>query len=73
MVGLAGPYGFLPLTAPDFKDLFAPAGDLRRTQHIHFVDGAAPPLLLMTGTSTSVRPANSLNLAECVRCGGGSI
>jgi acetyl esterase/lipase len=49
MIGLAGPYDFLPLTADNLKDIFAPAEDLAQTQPIHFVDGSGPPLLLMTG------------------------
>lgn len=72
MIGLAGPYDFLPLTASDLKDIFAPAGDLRRTQPIRFVGGDEPPLLLMTGADdTKVKPANSINLARRVREVGG--
>ncbi|MGB7290528.1 MAG: alpha/beta hydrolase, partial [Candidatus Macondimonas sp.] len=32
MVGLAGPYDFLPLKEPALQRIFAPAGDLRLTQ-----------------------------------------
>lgn len=72
MVGLAGPYDFLPLTASDLKDIFATARDPRRTQPIHFAGGDEPPLLLMTGSDdTQVRPANSINLARRVRDAGG--
>jgi acetyl esterase/lipase len=71
-IALAGPHDFLPLTAADLKDIFAPAGNLAQTRPIHFVGGHEPPLLLMAGASDEkVRPANSINLAHRMRTAGG--
>lgn len=73
MVGLAGPYDFLPLKEPALQRIFAPAGDLRLTQPVSHADGRNPPMLLIHGRDDSrVRPGNSLRLAEQVRGAGGS-
>ena len=70
-VGLAGPYDFLPLTAPDLRAIFAPAWDLALTQPIAFADATAPPLLLLSGaTDGTVRPGNTTRLAERLRRAG---
>lgn len=72
MVGLAGPYDFLPLKEPALQRIFAPAGDLRLTQPVSHADGRNPPMLLIHGRDDSrVRPSNSLRLAEQVRGAGG--
>ena len=56
-VGMAGPYDFLPLTDPDFVDMFGhdPAGQLA-SQPVHFVDGDEPPMLLLQGRRTASWP-----------------
>jgi len=72
--GLAGPYDFLPLEEPDLEAIFAPAGDLRLTQPITFSRGGAAPLFLAAGDDdTTVRPANTRNLAASVRAAGGTV
>jgi len=72
MIGLAGPYDFLPLHDPELEDIFAPAGDLRLTQPITFARGNAPPMFLATGTAdTTVRPRNTEHLAAAIRRDGG--
>ena len=65
VVGLAGPYDFLPLTDPELKIIFSPANDdLMRTQPITYADGTAPPLLLVTGRlDQTVSPGNVTRLA----------
>jgi acetyl esterase/lipase len=73
-IGLAGPYDFLPLHDPVLEAIFAPAGDLRRTQPIHYARGDAPPLFLAAGTAdTTVLPRNARRLAEAVRADGGVV
>lgn len=73
MVGLAGPYDFLPLQDPVLQRIFAPADDLRQTQPVTHVDGRNPPMLLIHGQNDSrVRAANSLRLAERVQAAGGA-
>jgi acetyl esterase/lipase len=70
VVGLAGPYDFLPLHDPVLKQIFAPEGP--RTQPIAFAANATAPLLLMTGAvDTIVNPDNSTGLAARVREFGG--
>ncbi len=72
MVGLAGPYDFLPLRSATLKEVFGPQERLAETQPINFIDGTAPPVFLATGTKDdSVKPGNSLRLAERIRANGG--
>jgi len=74
MVGLAGPYDFLPLHDPELDDIFGPAGDLRLTQPISFAHGGAAPMFLAAGTGdTTVLPRNTENLAAAVRRDGGQV
>jgi acetyl esterase/lipase len=72
MVGLAGPYNFLPLTDPVLQVIFGTEPDLARTQPITFADGSGPPALLISGLDdTTVLPANSISLAAHIRDRGG--
>ncbi len=74
VIGLAGPYDFLPMTDPEVKAVFAPADDGPSTQPINYVDGHAPKLLLLAGSAdTTVMPRNTLALAARVRAAGGSV
>jgi acetyl esterase/lipase len=75
MVGLAGPYDFLPLIGADIKAVFATANaDLRVTQPIDFVDGHNPPMLLLAGDEDStVYPRNTTALAARIRAAGGPV
>lgn len=72
MIGLAGPYDFMPITAPDLRDLFGPPDQFTQSQPIMFADGHNPPLLLMTGLDDeSVLPSNTENLYKAVIKAGG--
>ena len=72
MIGLSGPYDFLPLNDPELDMIFAPAGDLAKTQPIDYARPGAPPMLLLTGeTDTIVYPRNSRGLAERMQAKGG--
>ena len=72
MVGLAGPYDFLPVVDPALKIIFATEPDLTRTQPITFVDGSEPPLLVISGEGDgTVRVGNSQRLAAKIRATGG--
>jgi acetyl esterase/lipase len=67
MVGLAGPYDFLPLTDPDLRDMFGPPERFPLSQPVSFADGDGPPLLLLHGADDrTVRPANTESLAAAV-------
>lgn len=73
-VGLAGPYDFLPLTDEALKEIFGPEPERPRTQPINHVDGAEPPMLLISGRDdVTVRPGNSHRLAARIRSRSGSV
>ncbi len=64
MVGLAGPYDFLPLTSKTLQVIFAQP-DLSKTQPITFARKDAPPMLLATGDADgTVYPRNTRNLGR---------
>jgi acetyl esterase/lipase len=70
VIGLAGPYDFLPITDPEIIPIFPHAGP--DTQPITYASAAAPPLLLLTGNDDhQVRPRNSTALAAAVTATGG--
>ena len=74
MIGLAGPYDFLPLHDPELEEIFAPAGDLRLSQPITFTRGNAPPIFLAAGTAdTTVLPRNTQHLTAAIRQDGGRV
>ncbi|HEX5057560.1 MAG TPA: alpha/beta hydrolase [Gammaproteobacteria bacterium] len=73
-IGLAGPYDFLPLKNPDFKEIFGPPEQYERSQPINFVDGTEPPMLLLHGdTDYIVYVRNSINLEKKIRERGGCV
>lgn len=74
MIGLAGPYDFLPLKSDTLKTIFGPE-DLRwQSQPINFVQGDNPPMLLMVGErDLTVWPRNSLRLADKITAAGGEV
>ena len=72
MVGLAGPYDFLPLTSASLREVFGedPAGQ-QRSQPIRFVDGDEPPMLLLHGAAdTTVGQHNTENLEQALTGAG---
>ena len=74
VVGLAGPYDFLPLTSENLKRVFAPDPTLARTQPINFATANAPPMLLATGLAdTTVSPRNSDRLAAKLKALGAPV
>lgn len=71
MVGLAGPYDFLPITDPDLKIIFGPEDQWPLTQPIHYVSAGAPPMLLIAGDGDDVVwVKNTLNLAHALTAQG---
>jgi acetyl esterase/lipase len=70
LIGISGPYDFLPLKDPDLVDIFG--GAYRAvTQPITFAEGRKPPALLVTGGADNVvDPGNAMRLAERLRRGG---
>ncbi len=73
VVGLAGPYDFLPLRDATLKIIFGPEDQRPDTQPINHVDGPAPPMLLLAGDRDgTVDPGNSTRLASAIRAHGGA-
>jgi acetyl esterase/lipase len=71
VIGLSGPYDFLPLLEPDDQDMFGPPPLYPESQPINFVRADAPPMLLIQGLNDeTVRPKNSLNFATALRALG---
>jgi acetyl esterase/lipase len=74
VVGLAGPYDFLPITDPDIVPVFASVHDGPESQPVSHVDGRNPKLLLLAGSDdTTVEPRNTESLAKRVRAAGGPV
>jgi acetyl esterase/lipase len=73
VIGIAGPYNFLPLTDKNLITIFGGA-DRPETQPITYIDGKRPPILLAAGTDdTTVSPRNSSDLADKLKSFGSSV
>jgi acetyl esterase/lipase len=67
VIGLSGPYDFLPLLEPDVQDMFGPPELYPQSQPINFVRADAPPMLLVHGLNDeTVLPKNARNLATAL-------
>jgi acetyl esterase/lipase len=74
--GLSGPYEFVP--ASDDRGVFGMSvtdtNPDPSIEPIHFVDGHAPPMLLLQGLKDqTVLPANTFRLAEKLRASGADV
>jgi acetyl esterase/lipase len=70
LIGLSGPYDFLPLKNQTRKKIFGDPAP-RNTQPIDFVTAHAPPALLISGSDdTTVDPGNSRRLAAALESVG---
>jgi acetyl esterase/lipase len=73
VIGIAGPYDFLPLTSARLRDIFA-GSELASTQPINHVAPGLPPALLLHGDGDgTVLLRNSLNLANAWQAAGNSV
>lgn len=54
LIGLAGPYDFLPLKQRELIEIFGGSEDIPETQPINFVSPAAPPALLLHGATDRI-------------------
>jgi acetyl esterase/lipase len=71
VIGLSGPYDFLPLVEPADQDMFGPPPLYPASQPINFVRADAPPMLLVHGLKDArVRPKNARNLAAALQALG---
>ncbi|MET0379275.1 MAG: alpha/beta hydrolase [Spongiibacteraceae bacterium] len=74
VIGLAGPYDFIPFSYDYMHDLFGPETAYPRSQPVNFARGDAPPLLLLHGLGdTSVLPRNTINLVKAMQQVGGNV
>ena len=74
VVGLAGPYDFLPLRDPTLKTIFGAESDWPRSQPIDFVTRGAPKMLLLAGDDDdTVDPGNSRRLAARLQAAGDDV
>ena len=71
LVGLAGPYDFLPLTSPVLMTIFGPEEARPATQPIRYVTADSPPMLLVAPADDKVvDPGNVARLAAKARALG---
>lgn len=74
LVGLAGPYDFLPFDGPVLKQAFAEVTNPITTQPVNYVERGDPPAFLATGMKDdTVRPANSDSLAAKIQAVGSKV
>ena len=73
LIGLSGPYDFLPLKSAELIDIFG-GPDNPDVQAITFAKAPLPPALLIHGRAdTTVYPRNSEHLAAAWRAAGASV
>ncbi len=71
MVGLSGPYSFLPLKSPATRAAFSAAEDLEATQPINHARADAPPALLIHGgKDTSVTAGQTVRMGRALTAAG---
>lgn len=71
VIGLAGPYDFLPLRQDYLKVIFGPPDQYANSQPINYVDRDEPPFLLMAGKDDhTVDPKNSTRLGARLQAVG---
>ncbi len=74
VIGLAGPYDFLPLDDETLEEIFAPAPSLKDTQPINHVGQPVPPVFLGAARGDdTVSPRNTRVLAAALRTSGASV
>jgi len=74
VVGLAGPYDFLPFDVDATRNAFGRAPDTALTQPVHFARADAPPMLLLWGDAdTTVGPRNLQALERAMQTVGGRV
>jgi len=74
VIGVAGPYDFLPLTDPKLVEVFGAESQWPESQPIRFVAGHEPPFLLLQGDADRiVEPRNSASMADVLRANGDAV
>lgn len=71
VIGLSGPYDFLPIKERKIQQVFVDKARWPETQPVNFVDGDEPPFLLLHGASDRrVWERNSIDMAAKLRAAG---
>jgi acetyl esterase/lipase len=71
LIGLAGPYDFLPLDVASTQNAFGHVADLPSTQPVNHAGAGDPPALLVAGADdTLVRPRQTAALAQRLNAAG---
>ena len=73
VIGIAGPYNFLPMSDPVYVDMFHGTNNTD-SMPVHHVDGPRPPMLLISGSNDdTVRLCNTNDMAERLRNFGSDV
>ncbi len=73
VIGIAGPYNFLPMRDPAYIDMFHGANN-QGSMPVHHVTGTRPPMLLVTGAAdATVAPYNSDDMAAKLESFGSAV
>jgi acetyl esterase/lipase len=73
VIGIAGPYNFLPMSDPIYVDMFHGTNNTD-SMPVHHVDGPRPPMLLISGSDDdTVRPCNTNDMSERLKSFGSDV
>lgn len=74
VIGISGPYDFVPITAPDLRTIFWPPSGFAKTQPVYWADGHNPPMLLIASRANKVaNPADTEKLYNRIKQAGGPV
>ncbi len=74
VIGISGPYDFLPLDGDDLRDMFGPPERYPDSQPVNFANPSVPPMLLLHGREDrTVGARNSKRLATRLREHGADV
>jgi len=73
VIGIAGPYNFLPMRDPLYVDMFHGTNNTD-SMPVHHVDGPRPPMLLISGSADrTVRLSNTHDMSERLKSFGSDV
>lgn len=73
VIGIAGPYNFLPMVQKEYVDMFHGPNNLD-SMPVNHVTGPRPPMLLVTGArDRTVAPSNTKSMAAKLRSSGSPV
>jgi acetyl esterase/lipase len=73
VIGIAGPYNFLPMRDPVYVDMFHGTNNTD-SMPVHHVDGPRPPMLLISGSNdATVRLCNTNDMSERLKRFGSDV